>query len=166
MGLPHIIFNKSNKTLWSTTLSGVWFNTVRDFDWTLTRFIWLEIIHLHWEAEKMNRCATRMHAFVGQARRGWVLPLNPHTYGSFSLLCCRWLDCESFTSYRLFASSSPGLLRSLFVSLPWAYIQKSSVSLLLLLRFSKNTTSSVARWFSLSARGADRHCFLWQNRPK
>jgi hypothetical protein len=36
--------------------------------------------------------------------RGWVLPLNPHNYGSFSLLRWRRLDCESFASYRLFAS--------------------------------------------------------------
>ena len=32
MGLAHIIFNKSNKTLWYVTLSVVWFNTIRDFD--------------------------------------------------------------------------------------------------------------------------------------
>ena len=39
MGLAHIIFNKSNKTLWYVTLSVVWFNTIRDFDWTLTQLI-------------------------------------------------------------------------------------------------------------------------------
>ena len=32
MGLAHIIFNKSNKTLWYVTLSVVWFNTIQDFD--------------------------------------------------------------------------------------------------------------------------------------
>ena len=47
MDLVGIIFNKSNKTLWSVTLSVVWFNTVRDFDRTLTQLIWLEIIHLN-----------------------------------------------------------------------------------------------------------------------
>ena len=32
MGLTHIMFNKSNKTLWYVTLSVAWFNTIRDFD--------------------------------------------------------------------------------------------------------------------------------------
>ena len=32
MGLAHIIFNDSNKTLWCVTLSVVWFNTIRGFD--------------------------------------------------------------------------------------------------------------------------------------
>ena len=66
MGLAHIIFNKSNKTLWSVTLRIVWFNTIRDFDWTLTQLIWLEIIHLNWEAEK--RVKTR-HTRACRRRR-------------------------------------------------------------------------------------------------
>ena len=32
MGLAHIIFNKSNKTIWCVTLNVVWFNIIRDFD--------------------------------------------------------------------------------------------------------------------------------------
>jgi hypothetical protein len=91
-----------------------------------------------WHGEAGRQCA---------GRRGWVLPHNPHNYESFSLLWWRRLDCESFVSYRLLASPSPGLVRSLFASLPRAYIQKSSVNLLLL-RSCKNTTSSVACWFS------------------
>ena len=106
--LARIIFNKSNKTLWYVTLSVVWFNTIRDFDWTLTQLIWLEIIYLNWEAKKMIKaCHTRARAAaaVGWARpcaRAWarprrgrqaaseragvasVLPLNPHNNGSYS----------------------------------------------------------------------------------
>jgi hypothetical protein len=73
MGLAHIIFNKSNKTLWSITLSVVWFNIVRDFDWMLTQLIWLKIIHLNWEAEKRtSECHTRARAAAAGQAGAWV----------------------------------------------------------------------------------------------
>ena len=42
-----IILNKSNKTLCYVILSVIRFNTIRDFDWTLTQLIWLQNFHLN-----------------------------------------------------------------------------------------------------------------------
>ena len=64
-GLVRIIFNKLNKTLWSVTLSVVYFNTVQNFDWTLTQLIWLEIIHLNWQRAGVARFCHLIHIITG-----------------------------------------------------------------------------------------------------
>ena len=109
---------------------------------------WILSIYIE-KLRKRRGCATRARAAAagravavawlwradGRDSTGVVLPLNPHNYGSYSLLCWRRLHCGSF---RLLPSSlsfcvrtpspSLGLLLSLFASPRWAYIPSSSVS--------------------------------------
>ena len=64
-----------------------------------------------------GRQAGRWRASGRAGGRGQILPLNPHNYGSFSLLWWRRVDCAS---YRLFVSPSPEFLGWLSPSPPQA----------------------------------------------